>query len=373
MNTANTIQPQIAEAEALVQQKNFQEAIEKYEYLRVSHPGDQDVIKALSRVYSLAGNGFHDIGDTDKALEYQNKAIALDPDNERAYNNRGRVYLYKEDFGVAEADFAKALSLKGDEPIFFNNHGTAFYDLAKYAEAIQEYSRAIQLNPTESEYVNNRGDCWYSTGEYEKAIADYTRAIELNPSNYLPYYNRAICYSDQEEYATAIIDYSKAVELKPDDPEIGRNLAITYFNAKKYDEAMNECNRMMTLYTQPGVTASDPAREKEIKTSMADLLNFRGVIWHNKREYEKAIADLNQSILLKDDEVDPYMNLGLSLYKLGELELAAESYQKALKLAPENPFVHHNLYHLYYKRGLYTEASASLQEAKKFYLEAIPT
>lgn len=48
------------------------------------------------------------------AIEDYNKAIALDPNDAKAYNNRGNAYKNKKQYGRAISDLQKACDM-GDE------------------------------------------------------------------------------------------------------------------------------------------------------------------------------------------------------------------------------------------------------------------
>ena len=83
--------------------------------------------------------------DIDKALEYFNKAISLDPHYAKAYHNRGIVWA---------------------------NEGN-------YDRAILDYNKVIELNPVDAKAYNNRGFVWAYKGYSDKSCHDWQKACEL--------------------------------------------------------------------------------------------------------------------------------------------------------------------------------------------------
>ncbi|MBU4462359.1 MAG: tetratricopeptide repeat protein [Proteobacteria bacterium] len=62
--------------------------------------------------------------DTDKALEYLNKAISLDSNYAEAYNNRGIAWGKKGNYDRAISDYNKALELNPEDAEAYYNRGT---------------------------------------------------------------------------------------------------------------------------------------------------------------------------------------------------------------------------------------------------------
>ena len=80
-------------------------------------------------------------------------------------------------------DYTKAIELEPNNGKAYNNRGASYYNLGEYEKAIDDYSKAIELDPNYTNVYYNRGDSYYNLGEHEKAIDDYTKAIDLDPNN----------------------------------------------------------------------------------------------------------------------------------------------------------------------------------------------
>ena len=115
--------------------------------------------KARAGVHFKKGVSYQEKGQWDKAIAEYNKAIELNPEYSKAYNNRGLAYA----------------------------------DKGQYDQAISDYTKAIELSPKLAEAYYNRGIAYRHKGHYDQAISDYTKAIELNPEYAEAYIQSGVC------------------------------------------------------------------------------------------------------------------------------------------------------------------------------------
>ena len=95
--------------------------------------------------------------DPQKAIEYLNKAIKLQPDYAETYNQRGVAYKNMGNNKQAIEDFNTAIRLQPDLVLAHYNRATIYNNLGQYKEAIADCSEAIRLKPDFSEAYNIRG------------------------------------------------------------------------------------------------------------------------------------------------------------------------------------------------------------------------
>ena len=132
--------------------------------------------------------------DPQKAIEYLNNVIKLQPNYANAYSSRGNAYA----------------------------------DLGQYQRAIEDYNQAIRLQPDYAYAYINRGDAYYGLGQYRRAIKDCNEAIRLKPDNALAYSNRGKAYAKSGHYQRAIEDFNEAIRLHPDDVNAYNNRGFAY-------------------------------------------------------------------------------------------------------------------------------------------------
>jgi tetratricopeptide (TPR) repeat protein len=147
-----------------------------------------------ARGYNNVSMYYRGDGQTDRAIEFLKKALAITP-------------------GIAKSHY---------------NLGNAYKDKGQFEKALHHYLEAIELNPN---FVNahvNLGILYKKLGQPDKATEHYELAVSLEPDTPEPYYNLANAYMQQGHIEKAIPHYKKAIDLRPDDPDSHNNLAVAY-------------------------------------------------------------------------------------------------------------------------------------------------
>src|SRR5262245_48466725 len=70
-------------------------------------------------------------------------------------------------------------------------------------------------------------------------------------------------------------------------------------------------------------------------TSPAETRYKQGIEFLNKNQPDRAITEFKSAIALKPDYAEAHNALGLALVTTGELQLASESFRKAISLDPK--------------------------------------
>jgi len=230
---------------------------------------------------ALALKKDYEYSDPDKALEYLNQAVRLDPNYAESYNNRGDAWADKGDIDKAILNYRKAIELDPNNTDAYNSWGIVLGKKGNYDQAIWYFTKATELNP---EYVNayyNRGKIWYKKDNYDRALQDFTKSIDLDPNDADAYYNRGQTWYFKGNYDQAIQDFTKLIELVPED-------AAAYYN--------------------------------------------RGIANDDKGNIDKAIQDYSKSIELDPNNISAYINRGLDWAITGNADKACRDWQKSCEL-----------------------------------------
>lgn len=122
------------------------------------------------------GKGFN---EPQKAIEYLNKAIKLQPDNDAAYNLRGNIYGALDKRQLAIDDFSKAIQLNPTNADYFNNRGNIYNKLGQYQQAIEDFDKAILFDSNVATFYNNRGGTHLRHGDKKIGCLDVQKACAL--------------------------------------------------------------------------------------------------------------------------------------------------------------------------------------------------
>lgn len=148
--------------------------------------------------------------DPQKAVEYLNNAITLQPDYAPAYNSRGNAYADLGKYQRAIKDYNQALRVKPDYVYAYINRGDVYYGLGQYRLAIEDCNKAIRLQANHADAYNNRGKAYAKLGRYQLAIKDFNEAIRLHPDDVNAFNNRGVVYLLQGNKNLGCRDAQKA-------------------------------------------------------------------------------------------------------------------------------------------------------------------
>jgi tetratricopeptide (TPR) repeat protein len=95
-------------------------------------------------------------GRFEEAIAGYDQLIALRPDDARAYNNHGKVLKNLERFAEALDSYDRAITLLPDRAEIHSNRGNVLYELERFQEAIESFDVAIRLNPDYAEATWNK-------------------------------------------------------------------------------------------------------------------------------------------------------------------------------------------------------------------------
>ncbi len=122
--------------------------------------------------------------------------------------------------------FSKALELNPKLSVAYEKRGMIYYFQENYEKTIEDFRKVVELNPTKSEAYRMLGLAWLKKGNHDEAITHLTQAIELNPRLTSAYSNRAESYLQKGMAEAAVRDASKAITLRGADPIIGRAYTV---------------------------------------------------------------------------------------------------------------------------------------------------
>ncbi len=164
--------------------------------------------------------------DTVKALEFQEKAIQLDPEFASAYA------------GIAFSLYVQVIM------------GGSQDRAADLKRGLEAGLKAVALDENDPFAHVGLGRIHIVRAEHEKAIASFDRAIELNPSFALACYGKAHSLWHCGRPDRAVIFHDEAIRLSPRDPLMWTFLAskaIALFMLERYDESL-DCSHRAQQY-----------------------------------------------------------------------------------------------------------------------------
>jgi len=129
--------------------------------------------------YIQLGNDSLNQGDFQEAIFDYTKAIDINPNFAKAYDNRGVVYAEQGFLTPAIADFTMAIANDSKDAEAYNNRGHAYAEQGNFDQAISDYTKAIRINALYVKAYDNRAVVFLGLKEYDKAWADVHKVKKI--------------------------------------------------------------------------------------------------------------------------------------------------------------------------------------------------
>ena len=216
---------------------------------------DPNILVPVKNAHFMLGLKQAKNQDYQSALKSFNRVIEIDPDDGRAFFNRGICYITSENYDQALSDFDNAeakdftcLELKLNRAIALDKKGET-------QKAIGEYKLILHEQPLYAPAHYNIAvlfeDKIIKTGEYDRYAADaiyhYKRALELDRSFYEASFNISRIYYAMDEVTMSIKWLKKCIELNSNFPEAHLFLAKLYLEKGAYNNALAQVEKMEKL------------------------------------------------------------------------------------------------------------------------------
>jgi len=299
--------------------------------IRLSEEGERRIVKHYTdnaEAYQayLKGRYFLNKRTRDgieRATEYFQRAVALDPNYALAYAALAESYdkYYwlgfvtfppKEVMAKQRAAATKALTLDDSLAEAHIAMGSVFNNEWDLVSAARELERAIQIDPRNAEAHHNYAYRLLDMLRPDEAVAQIKLALELDPLNVVMHVDMAEILLLARRYDEAIAAYHHALEMDPNRANAHEGLGWAYEFKGMYDEAVAAFLRSFVLNGRSPEEVTDLRRAYESG-------GIRGY-WRKSLEQE-----------LRRDYTEP-VNVGNIYTRLGDKDKAFTWYEKAYRM-----------------------------------------
>ena len=291
----------------------------------------------------------------DETIALYDQIIALKPDWDTPYLNRGTIFGAKKgDYDKAISDLSNAIKINKKNDRAFSNRGAFRIDIGEQDLGMQDINMAININPMNAAAFANRGRGYSNIQQYKKAIDDYEKAISLNPNFAIAYGNRGFAYFKLEQYQEAIDSYNISLELEPSNLGFMVDRGSTLAKLGQFEKSLDDFDRVIEV----GSGSVDAHRAHK----------NRGHLFYVMERYSDAVADFSFALKnlqkFHDDGkiiAEIYNKRGASLVKLDDSHGALRDFSSAIKYDPELAFAYNN--RAWLKASFFREFEQSCSDA----------
>ena len=249
-----------------------------------------------------------------------------------AYNDRGVAYYRKGDKDLALSDFNAAIKINGSYGRAYSNRAIQEDDRNQYESALVDYKVALK------KYDKNDGGTDYRSADQASiariegllsSIKNFTDDILCNMAltsskqdwDQTPRYSSHVKEAKKRGLdvasCRALLPSSKPT-AQPSIADGGKDCTDT-----NPDLAIRGCSAIIEMVS--------PRQSNE---SLAIAYANRGLAYHNKGEYDRAIKDYDKAIALNPKDPDPYYNLGRTYDSKSDYEKALAYFRSAFTIYP---------------------------------------
>jgi len=236
----------------------FEKAEQYFQQAIALDPGYALAYSGLADVYSmraLYGGGAPQVLFP-MARKAARKALELDENSAEAHASLGLIYLYYEwDGAAAEAEFKQSLEINPNYSHVRMWRGINLTAMDRLPEAVKEMERAQELDPLSPIITSASGMPLCFQGEYSRAIEKFKNGLQLDQSFARAEFYLGIAYEQQGLHKQAVTELEKAIRFSDGNPEYQGLLAHAYAMAGDAVQARRILDKLKQRSTKEYVPA----------------------------------------------------------------------------------------------------------------------
>ncbi|XP_006891646.1 PREDICTED: uncharacterized protein LOC102862704 [Elephantulus edwardii] len=250
-------------------------------------------------------------------------------ENFSSFLHRGILYAEQTKWMLAICDFETVISLERTALMAYINIGLIYLlHLDNYVEAISQFSEAIRIDPLYIQSYLCRAEAYYKLQKLKEAVRDLSYAIHLQPDGIQLYIIRGQYLLTMKQFDLSKLTIYQVAEMNKGLIKLSPiQQALTYSFCENHDKAIQVLQDV--LLNKPEITIYALLA----KTQMKAKKNKEAV-----RTFKKALdifarSDKGSNAILAS--ADCLYHLGLCYMEEGSLQMALDSFTKAINANPE--------------------------------------
>jgi tetratricopeptide (TPR) repeat protein len=155
------------------------------------------------------------LDNEDAAIEWFDKALAINPQDTDAMRQRGVSLSAKGQQDAAIGWFDKALAINPQDANAMRERGASLSRKRQEDAAIEWYDKALAVNPKDANAMRNKGVSLSVKGQEDAAIEWYDKALAVNPKDANAVRNKGVSLLKLHKTSQAVEWLGRAVQLDP--------------------------------------------------------------------------------------------------------------------------------------------------------------
>jgi tetratricopeptide (TPR) repeat protein len=266
--------------------------------------------------YSLAISHEHS-RDHIAALDYYNKALALDNDIFDAHKKRAIYRTELKDWKGANEDFNHMQRIQPGSKITYKLRGFTRISFKDYYGAIIDFTRYIKNDSTDSEVFVNRGYCHDQVKNYSGAVDDYLQALRFDSLNLGLYQAIASELQKNNDSLRSWTILREGTQKLAKSPEPWVILAELELKMKKFDEASQSID-----------TAFSKTPQGFFYTKIISRAFFvKGMVLYHQKNYKGSSKEFTKAIEITPNHFESLYFRAKSYLYSGQVSAAIKEFK----------------------------------------------
>ncbi|MBD3196406.1 MAG: tetratricopeptide repeat protein [Candidatus Lokiarchaeota archaeon] len=355
---ANLMRARLNQSSALVDLGNGDDAV--LGSYRLSLKDNAKLLKLRQEAIDLFKN--KNINQAQKILE---NCLQINPEDPKAWDLKGRILLYKNDYEHALPCYQNALKIDSNSLDCWLTLG-AIYALKKdLTEVIKCLNNALKINPFHKEVIQlkssflkqqyniakekgnykialqklddlseenpnllsdilvEKGIIYWNSNNIPKAFNFFNQALVENPKNILPWLNKGSLYLTQKKNRYAFECYKEALKISPNNPEGLKGYHESFSKIIEKHPFRNDMESYKNFYLK-------------YPDKIINLLD-NGLKYSQAKRLEEALNCIEKVLELNKNIPEAWVQKANIYLKLQNYEMAIQCFDEVIKYDLNNP------------------------------------
>ncbi|KAK3255381.1 hypothetical protein CYMTET_35431, partial [Cymbomonas tetramitiformis] len=275
------------------------------------------------------------------------------------WKTRGNKAFREQDYAGAAKCYSEAITLEPSNHILLGNRSASFLAMSNFQGALTDANECIRLKPTWVKGHYRKGNVLVALGDLNGAVDTFEKVLKLDPENVevlerLQATREALSKRPAGEISRESGDgvaspgkTATAATLTPgadntsDPPSMATTLphGVSSFSSEPKQGTLTTWKtRGNKAFREQDYAGAAQCYSEAITLEPSNhiLLGNRSASFLGMSNFQGALADANECIRLKPTWVKGHYRKGNALVALGDLNGAVDTFEKVLKLDPEN-------------------------------------
>jgi tetratricopeptide (TPR) repeat protein len=304
-------------------------------------PNLLDAIRSLAALAMTKS----DMDDLDRNAT---EIVQLQPASAEGYALRALANINRKRFTAADPDVRRALAIAPQSSFGYVQLGNLKFAEGQFDDSRKAYQAALDHNQNSRDALHGLMNTYFAQKRPDRAVDAARTQIAKSPNNSGFYDLLGTALStDRKDLSAAASAFQKSTELDKNNSDAMLKLAQAQAAMGSTEQAIATCQRG---------SASNPS-DPSFHILMGDLYQATQDWKHAAEAYQKALAIKPQNPVASNDLASVMLQSG------GNLDVALSLAQTARRGMPDSPRVADTLGWIYCQKGAYRSAVDSLEEA----------